>query len=271
MVDHNPPAERPAAFAASDGRSLAGILNHPPGDGPFPAVVLCHGFGSGKDSPINRRLAAVLGCHGVASLRFDFTGHGASAGDIAGLTVAGGAEQVAAALRYLEARSWVNRAALGLAGHSFGGAVALRAAAADRRARALLLLAPVSDYVEVKMRKLGPASIRAWRERGYNEEDTEFGMVRLNYSFYADAAAHDTYALARDIAATCLIVHGADDQVVPLAQSRALAAALGGRAELTIVPGADHTLTGPQGQANVVRDAARWLADHMTYCTVPPP
>lgn len=265
MSDRDVFAEEPVAFPAGRGLTLTAILSRPRTSGALPVVALCHGFGSGKDNAINRLLADELHRHGIASLRLDFLGHGDSTGDIAALTVSRGAEQVAAAWRYLAAQPWVDRAALGLAGHSFGGAVALRAAATQGRVRAALLLAPVSDYVEVKTRKLGPDGIRAWRERGYNEEDTEFGLVHLNYAFYTDAAAHDSYALARDVTADCLIVHGADDQVVPLAQSRALAQALGRRAELVVVPNADHALAGPRGQASVLTDAARWLAGRMTY------
>ena len=61
---------------------IAGVVVQPSGDGPFPAVLMLHGFASSKDEVggMYQRLAAQLGEQGIASLRIDFRGWGESGG-----------------------------------------------------------------------------------------------------------------------------------------------------------------------------------------------
>ena len=239
------------------GYGLSGLLRRPRADGKHPLVVGCHGFGSKKDSPISAAIVEHLDRLGIASFRFGFTGHKESGGDIATLTISAGLDDLRAALCFMAGYEWVDHAAIGLVGHSFGGALVLRYAATADRSRCVVLLAPVSDYVAVKERKLGPEGMRAWRATGYTIEDTDEGSVRLNYSFFEDASAHNVYELAKQIRADCLIYHGDADAAVPVEQSRMLAAVLGPRAELRLVPGGDHSF----GQRWELDTVARGVAE----------
>ena len=102
-----------------------------------------------------------------------------------------------------------------------------------------------------------------WRTTGYTLEDTDAGMVRLNYEFYEDAQSRDTYDLARRINRDCLILHGERDDTVPLEQSRALAEALGPRAELHIIPNATHAFSGPSELQKVMRKTEGFFRDRL--------
>src|SRR5688572_13446869 len=55
-----------------------GTMHVPEGEGPFPTVLMLHGFGSRKDEAGNLylRLATKLGEVGIGSLRIDFGGLG---------------------------------------------------------------------------------------------------------------------------------------------------------------------------------------------------
>lgn len=247
------------------GYNLSGLVRPPSAAGKRPVVVGCHGFGSKKDSPISAAIVAHLDRLGIASFRFGFTGHKESAGDIARLTVSAGVDDLRAALRFLDHYDWVDRTAIGLVGHSFGGSVVLRYAATADLPRCLVLLAPVSDYVAVKERKLGPDGMRAWHTTGYVIEDTDEGSARLNYSFVEDARAHDLYALVARLRADCLIYHGDADDAVPVTQSRRLAAVLGPRAELRVVPGGDHGFGRPHELDVVARGVAAFFGAHLLY------
>lgn len=129
-------------FRNSRGQALAGVLLLPSGAGPHPVVVVCHGFGSSKDSPRNRTVADALRAARFAVFLFDFTGHGESEGALEESTLAQQVDDLGAALDILETLDEVDADRTGAVGASSGAAVALVRAAADPRIRALALRSP---------------------------------------------------------------------------------------------------------------------------------
>jgi hypothetical protein len=119
---------------------------------PLPAVVFLTGSGAqdrDEDTPgpgglklaIFATLAHALAEKGVASLRCDDRGVGASTGDFAAATVPVFVADARAQLALLAAEPAVDPARLGVVGHSEGGVVALLVARAEPTVRALVLLA----------------------------------------------------------------------------------------------------------------------------------
>lgn len=135
-------AER-VRFESAAGISLAGEIDWPEAPRPVPIVVFSHGWGSSKASPRNTVIARRLAERGLASLRFDYTGHGESGGSLDESTWRQQVADLAAALAYARERPEVS--AVGLAGASTGGLVALRVAAADERLGALVLREPRTE------------------------------------------------------------------------------------------------------------------------------
>jgi uncharacterized protein len=131
--------EQSFRFITQDGIALEGQLYLPenaPG-----GVVVCHPhplYGGDMENPVVARTAEVVRAAGLGTLRFNFRGVGQSGGT----HDHGEAEQddVEAALGRLERRLPAARG-LGLAGYSFGAAIAGRAAA-RRGDVALALIAP---------------------------------------------------------------------------------------------------------------------------------
>ncbi len=109
---------------------LAGTLTRPEGEGPHPAVVLVSGSGpQDRNSEVaNHRLFHVLADHltrqGIAVLRYDERGVGASEGTFEGATSEDFSGDAAAAVRFLRSHSDVDPGAVGLVGMSEGGLVA---------------------------------------------------------------------------------------------------------------------------------------------------
>ncbi len=132
---------------AEAGVRLAGTMTIPAGQGPFPAVVLVSGSGpQDRDETVfDHKPFLVLADHltrrGIAVLRYDDRGCGASTGAFSGATSAEFALDALACLRWLRARTEVDATALGLIGHSEGGVVAPLAAVRDSSVRYLVLLA----------------------------------------------------------------------------------------------------------------------------------
>ncbi|HCF60370.1 MAG TPA: hypothetical protein DFS52_20515 [Myxococcales bacterium] len=114
---------------------LEALLNEP--EGPRAAAVVCHPHplhGGTMNNNVVHRLAAGLHKAGIAALRFNFRGVGASTGSYG--EGAGEEEDVGAALDFLQAR--YPALPLLVAGFSFGSRVGLSVGARDPRVERLL-------------------------------------------------------------------------------------------------------------------------------------
>ncbi len=144
-------AEEVTFRSPAGGVELAGTFVLPPGEGPFPAVAMISGSGpQDRDESLMGHkpflvIADHLARHGIASLRWDDRGTGASGGDHLGSTIDDFAADARAAVAFLAARPGVDSGAVGLLGHSEGGLIAPRVAAEDRRVAFLVLLAPPGE------------------------------------------------------------------------------------------------------------------------------
>lgn len=131
----------------SDGLCLAATLSTPDREEfppPWPAVVLCHGFGGIKEL-ILPDLAAPLVAAGFAVLRFDYRGFGASEGARWRLVPLEQVQDVRDAITFLETETEIDSSRIGIYGTSFGGANAIVATALDSRIRSLVAQAAVAD------------------------------------------------------------------------------------------------------------------------------
>lgn len=125
-------------FSADEG-VLHGEILLPNGEGPFPGAVLCHGLGSGHRamSPSAQRLVR----RGIATLTFDFRGHGKSAGVLNGDL----AQDVLAAMKFLRCHAKIDPHRIALVGHSMGAVAAIHAAATLENIQAIVLLSSPAE------------------------------------------------------------------------------------------------------------------------------
>ncbi len=142
-----PYREEEVAYDSTSGVRLAGTLTLPRGTGPFPAVVLVAGSGPNtRNEPILGHqlflvLADHLTRHGIAVLRYDKRGTGASTGSYISATTSDFAADAGASLTYLRGRQEIDRRHVGLIGHSEGGLIAPMVAARDPNADFIVMLA----------------------------------------------------------------------------------------------------------------------------------
>lgn len=135
--------------SASADVSLGCTLVMPRGAGPVPAVLFLSGSGpQDRDETLAGHkpfwvIADRLGRSGIASLRCDDRGVGSSQGSVEQATTADSAADAAAGVRFLDAQSGIDDERIGLIGHSEGGLVAVKVAAAMEEVDfAVLLAAP---------------------------------------------------------------------------------------------------------------------------------
>ena len=238
------------------GEPLRGDVFEPEtGSGPFPFVVVCHGFKGFKNwgffPELGRRLAAA----GFAAVTFNFSGSGIGpdlenfteldrfASDTLSKQIAdlGCILDALAAGRIGSDRGDLSR--LALLGHSRGGAVAILRAREDPRVRALVTWAGVSTVWRYTQRELAE-----WRRRGNMDflNTRTQQIMRIHSTLLDDLEANrERFDIPRAVAALevpLLVVHGEQDVSVPVREAQTLAAAAApGHCTLEIVPGTGHT------------------------------
>jgi len=148
------------------GIRLAGTLLVPDGEGPFPAVVFVSGSGAqDRDEALMGHrpflvIADALARRGIASLRYDDRGFGASQGDHMGSTVDDFATDAEAALGLLAAQPKIDPKAVGILGHSEGGLTGPKVAARNPAVDFLVLLAPPGEPLQALLKRQGQALMK---------------------------------------------------------------------------------------------------------------
>jgi uncharacterized protein len=138
------------------GIKLAGTLTMPRSGGPFPAVVFLTGSGpQNRDEEVFSHrpflvLADYLTRQGIAVLRADDRGVGASTGDFSKATTGDFANDALAGIEFLKSRREIDPKRIGLLGHSEGGMIGPIAATRSSDIAFLVMLAgPGQKFGEV--------------------------------------------------------------------------------------------------------------------------
>lgn len=258
---------------ADDGLLLAGTLTRPAGAGPHPAVLLLHGSGRLDRDAGTRRfrtgygpaLAAALAQHGIASLRYDRRGVGATPGDWLATGFADNRRDAAAAVRALAARPDVRADAVGVVGHS-EGAVHAMALGAHADVAAVVLLAGFARPGEDALRwQAGmivrdlPAfvrpALRAFARRQLTRitatDATRVAGIPVNARWTRELLAHDPRPDLADIRVPVLAITGGKDVQVDAADLAEIRRLVPGEAEVHRIPDLTHLLRRDAGRASV--------------------
>jgi len=229
------------SFQNSKGDNLVGVLSNPSEGKEKLIVVLCHGFDASKESQTYLRLEKTLNEKGISTFRFDFFGHGESDGKFEDITISEAVDDALQAINFLKEKGFSK---IALFGSSFGGMAALLAASKEKGLFALILKSPVSDYLGKIAAEEDKVSVEQWKKDGFIWHETKKGKLRLNYSFFEDAQEVSGFEAANQINVPTLIVHGNQDKVVPVEQSRKTASLIP-NCKLEIIEGADHKYSKP--------------------------
>jgi putative redox protein len=229
------------SFEGPAGRLAVHVAPEVTASGPLTSavVVLCHGFPLGADAAqstgdslpaLADRLAAESGRCVVAGC---FRGVGPSEGDF---SLDGWLEDLGAFVSH--GSGLVSGGGAWLVGFGTGGALALCLAAGDQRVRGVACFG-------------SPATFADWAQdaAGMLAFSRRVGVVRTTDYPPDTAAWADAFTRLRPDEASAglaprpvLVVHGVEDDEVPLADARVLADAVGRSAELRVIGGAGHRL-----------------------------
>ncbi|RZI40207.1 alpha/beta hydrolase [Herbaspirillum sp. HC18] len=239
-------------FLGSDGQKLAARLDAP--DGPIRAFALfAHCFTCGKDIFAASRIAQALTEHGIAVLRFDFTGLGASEGEFANTNFSSNLDDLVAAANHLRQN---HRAPALLIGHSLGGAAVLAAAANVPEARAVVTIGAPSDPSHVT------GLFREHLDRIESEGEAEVQLAgrpfRIKRQFLLDAAEQKLVDKIAHMRKALLVMHSPRDTTVDIGNALQIFTAAKHPKSFVSLDDADHLLTRRSDAHYVANVVAAW-------------
>lgn len=209
-------------------------------------VVLGHGVTGNKDRPFIVTLAEELAKVGVNALRFSFSGNGASGGRFVDSTITKEVEDLGSVLDNLSSGR------VGYIGHSMGGAVGVLRAARDPRIQFLVSLAGMVNTKEFAEREFGMVK----PGEGFMWDDSN---CPLSQTYMDDMRRIDTVVNeASKIKVPWLLVHGLEDDVVPVSDSREIFARANEPKELCEIPNCNHVYAGA-GLQPMVEKVTNWI------------
>src|SRR4029077_11387232 len=224
-------------FPNAKGEKLAAVIDLPLGK-PMAFTLFAHCFTCGKDNLAAKRIAEQLAMHGIAVLRFDFTGLGASEGEFANTHFSSNVDDLVAAADHLRK---THGAPAILIGHSLGGAAILAAAHRISDARAVVTIAAPSDPSHVT--DLFKEHINKIREQGEVEVALAGRPFRIKREFLDDVAEQRIDDRVRNLHKALLVFHSPTDDTVSIDNASRIFTTAKHPKSFVSLGGADHLLS----------------------------
>ncbi|MBQ5719847.1 MAG: alpha/beta fold hydrolase [Alistipes sp.] len=202
-----------------------------------PMVLLCHGFMGNKDGALENRIANLLSERGIASIRFDFNGHGQSEGRFQDMTVPNEIVDAKKVIDYVRALPYVSSVAI--SGHSQGGVVAAMTAGelGSDKIKAVVLLAPAAVLRDDAIR--GSTMGATYDPFNPGEYVELFRGLKLGAEYIRTAFTLPIYETSAQYQGPALIIHGTGDRVVPYTYGERFHQ-IWPKSKLQIIDRADH-------------------------------
>lgn len=244
-------------FAGALGEPLDARLEQPEGAVKTYALF-AHCFTCGKDSSAAVRISRALAEHGVAVLRFDFTGLGQSGGDFANTNFSSNVADLVAAAAHLRAHY---KAPALLIGHSLGGAAVLAAAHDIPEARAVVTIGAPSDAAHVAQH------FAAHAETIESEGEAEVSLAgrrfKLKRQFLEDVRQQNQDERIARLKRALLVMHAPSDAVVGIDNAQRIFQAAKHPKSFVSLDSADHLLTRAADAQYAAGLIAAWAARYI--------
>lgn len=219
---------------------------------PLGTVVICHGFKGFAHFSFFPYVAEKLAEAGFRAVTFDFSGSGV--GDdreaftnrdaFTHNTFLQELDDLDAVVSEARVRGWIDNG-YGLFGHSRGGGDVILHAASDSRVKALATWAAISST-----NRWGADVIADWRQRGYidipNSRTGDVIPLSIEILNEVERNGENRLNIARaayQIDVPWLIVHGGDDETVPVSEGQHLGN-IASKGELLVLEGVNHSFGG---------------------------
>lgn len=244
-------------FKGSSGDIIAGKLDKP--IGPIRAYALyAHCFTCTKEFIGSRSICRALASHGIAVLRFDFTGLGGSGGEFGETNFRSNVEDLIAAAAFMEKEL---QAPDMLIGHSLGGAAVLACAKSINSAKVVISIAApadadhvihnFSDHIE-EIEHTGSAKVK-------------FGnrILTISKQFLDDLRAQNVTKDLGSVRKAFLIMHSPTDDTVGIENAARIYAAAKHPKSFISLDKADHLLTKAEDADYVAATINSWASRYL--------
>jgi dipeptidyl aminopeptidase/acylaminoacyl peptidase len=229
-------------YFKSEGKRISGILHLPEKINPS-CVIASHGLLSSKDSEKYIALGEQISREGISMLRFDFRGIGESEGGEEDNTVSKKIADLSAAIDFIRSYPGLENR-IGLIGSSLGGFLSLIKASEDKEIRTIVIWATPLHLDDLGTKK--------------QEEDYPLPPE----AFFEDLPKHRLVPLLHKVS-NCLVIHGEEDELVPLDQALGIFYNLSVPKEIHVIGGADHRLTDPAHRQRAIQLTVDWFKKYL--------
>ncbi len=251
------PSER-KDFPGADGHLLSARLDLPPGDVKAYALF-AHCFTCTKDVFAASRIAAALAEQGIAVLRFDFTGLGASEGEFANTNFSSNVQDLVAAADFMRAQLQAPKLIIG---HSLGGAAVLAAAGDIAEVKAVVTVGAPSDPSHVT--RLFGEHLDTIRNDGEAQVELAGRAFTIKRQFLIDADEQHLNRKTANLQRALLVMHAPQDNTVDISNALHIFTAAKHPKSFVSLDGADHLLTRKEDAQWAAGVIAAWSARYIS-------
>jgi putative redox protein len=244
-------------FQNDRGQTLTGRLESPDRT-PTAYAIFAHCFTCSKNAKAASRISKELAEHGIAVLRFDFTGLGNSDGDFANTNFSSNVADLVAAANSLAAR---HESPALIVGHSLGGTAALMAAALIDSVRAVATIGSPSEPAHVS--HLFGDHVAKIQSDGSATVSIGGRELTIEKHFLEDLQSHEAEKQLRGLRKPLIIFHSPIDDIVSIENARKLYEAARHPKSFIALDGADHMLSKTEDAEFVAATLAIWAERYL--------
>ncbi len=248
-------------FKSNKGYLLRGVLHIPKGKGPFPAVIVQHGFRVSHETNLITTICESLEKAGFIALRFSFSGHKPSGGTYKEVLVNQFLKDEEQAIQFLLKQPKVNKTRIGMVGHSLGAFTAL--ICGNILGASLRSIVSVASLYDVKQVIDG-----YYRDKKIEIAGKDYYFIsgfKVTKKHFQDRRYLQKKFLIRDIHSPTLIIHGDQDKRVQVKDGYTIYKLLTCPKELKILKGADHNFKQDKHAAQVVALTVKWFKKYLAF------
>jgi pimeloyl-ACP methyl ester carboxylesterase len=129
-----------------------------------------------------------------------------------------------------------------LIGHCLGGMASILMAAFDERVKGVIAISTPYTFEETRVTRVDPRDMSRIRLKRYFHLplDDEKKEARIDYSFFEDGTKKDMARAVRNLKQPTLLIHGSNDESIPLENVQEIADRAPGIKGFNIIEGMGH-------------------------------
>ena len=243
-------------FDNRDGHQLVGVLHLPDTQSANAFALFAHCFTCTKNIKSASIISDTLAQHGIATLRFDFTGLGSSQGDFSDSSFTTNINDLIDAAEYLQE---AHQAPQLLVGHSLGGTAILAAAAQIPSAKAVASIGSPANPEHIL--QLLQSELATIEQTGEADVDLAGRQFTFRKDFVADVRQHDIdfHGLNKAL----MVMHSPLDATVSVDQASKIFASAIHPKSFVSLDSADHLLSKVDDARYAAEVLACWASRYM--------